>query len=179
MTVRRFLSRIETPIGGFIVVADERAQISVAGFVRGQARIERALERCAADPAITLVEDADPFGLAAAISRYFAGEVNAIDALPVALAGTPFQRAVWAALREIPCGQTWSYARLARHVGRPRAVRAVGAANGANPVGLVVPCHRVIGKDGSLTGYGGGIDRKRWLLAHERAASGAEGYASG
>jgi methylated-DNA-[protein]-cysteine S-methyltransferase len=81
--------------------------------------------------------------------------------------GTPFQQTVWAALREIPCGQTISYATLARRIGRPSAVRAVGLANGANPVGIVIPCHRVIGANGTLTGYGGGLDRKRWLLSHE------------
>ena len=81
--------------------------------------------------------------------------------------GTPFQRAVWRALREIPCGETRSYGEIARRIGRPKAVRAVGLANGANPIGIVVPCHRVIGSNGTLTGYGGGIERKRWLLAHE------------
>jgi len=104
-----------------------------------------------------------------AISRYFAGELAAIDSLPVKTGGTPFQRAVWHALRNIPCGTTISYAQLAGQIGRPAAVRAVGLANGANPIGVVVPCHRVIGADGSLTGYGGGIERKRWLLRHEGA----------
>ncbi|HEY7307673.1 MAG TPA: methylated-DNA--[protein]-cysteine S-methyltransferase, partial [Bryobacteraceae bacterium] len=103
-----------------------------------------------------------------AIARYFRGELNAIDRLPVETAGTGFQREVWGALREIKCGTTVSYAQLAMQIGRPTAVRAVGLANGSNPVGIVVPCHRVIGSDGSLTGYGGGIDRKRWLLEHER-----------
>lgn len=168
MTERHFIDHIETEIGRFTIVADARAQLCVAGFAQRQARMERALERYAAAPDVALVEGADPFGLAASVSRYFAGEVTAIETLSVAPAGTDFQRAVWAALREIPSGQTWSYAQLARHIGRPRAVRAVGAANGANPVGLIVPCHRVIGQDGSLTGYGGGLDRKRWLLAHER-----------
>jgi methylated-DNA-[protein]-cysteine S-methyltransferase len=103
-----------------------------------------------------------------ALARYFDGEVKAIDRLQVDGAGTDFQRAVWAALREIPCGETRSYAQIAERIGRPKAVRAVGAANGQNPIWLVVPCHRVIGADGSLTGYAGGIDRKRWLLTHER-----------
>jgi methylated-DNA-[protein]-cysteine S-methyltransferase len=88
--------------------------------------------------------------------------------LPVQTAGTLFQREVWRALREIPCGSTVSYGKLAQQIGRPAAIRAVGLANGSNPIGVVVPCHRVIGADGSLTGYGGGIERKRWLLAHER-----------
>jgi methylated-DNA-[protein]-cysteine S-methyltransferase len=90
------------------------------------------------------------------------------------LHGTEFQRAVWNALRSIPCGETLSYGALARRIGRPSAVRAVGLANGANPVGVVVPCHRVIGSDGTLTGYGGGLSRKRWLLEHESALHGAE-----
>ena len=88
---------------------------------------------------------------------------------PVDGGGTPFQQKVWAALRQIPCGETWSYSDLADVVGRPSATRAVGMINGRNPISIVVPCHRVIGKDGSLTGYGGGLDRKRWLLQHEHA----------
>ena len=105
-----------------------------------------------------------------ALDAYFAGRVAALDALRVAPRGTDFQRRVWAALRAIPAGATASYADIARAVGSPRAVRAVGAANGANPVSLILPCHRIIGSDGSLTGYGGGIDRKKWLLAHEAGA---------
>ncbi len=102
----------------------------------------------------------------AELEAYFAGRRQRFE-VPVDPEGTPFQREVWAALTTIPFGTTWSYARLARAVGRPAAVRAVGAANGANPIALIIPCHRVIGADGSLTGYGGGLPRKRWLLAHE------------
>jgi methylated-DNA-[protein]-cysteine S-methyltransferase len=102
-----------------------------------------------------------------ALQTYFAGDCRALDALAVELNGTPFQRKVWKALRDIPSGSTLSYADLARRIGEPRAVRAVGAANGANPVAVIVPCHRVIGTDGTLTGYGGGLERKQWLLAHE------------
>jgi O-6-methylguanine DNA methyltransferase len=101
------------------------------------------------------------------LRAYFAGDLSALDGVPVAPSGTPFQLAVWAALRAIPVGETASYSDIARVIGRPSAVRAVGAANGANPIGIVVPCHRVIGRDGSLTGYAGGLDRKRWLLRHE------------
>jgi len=104
------------------------------------------------------------------LSAYFAGERTALD-LPLDLRGTDFQRSVWTALLEIPFGQTRSYAEIARAIGKPNAVRAVGLANGRNPVSIVVPCHRVIGTDGSLTGYGGGLDRKQWLLAHEGAES--------
>jgi methylated-DNA-[protein]-cysteine S-methyltransferase len=102
-----------------------------------------------------------------AIEAYFHGELTAIDALPVKTGGTPFQRDVWRALRTIPCGTTISYAQLADRLGRRNAIRAVGSANARNPVGVVVPCHRVIGSDGSLTGYGGGMERKKWLLKHE------------
>lgn len=103
---------------------------------------------------------------AAQLAAYFAGERTAFD-LPLAPQGTPFQRRVWQALREVPYGTTTSYGELARRIGRPGAVRAVGLANGRNPLPIVVPCHRVIGADGSLTGYGGGLDRKRYLLGLE------------
>jgi methylated-DNA-[protein]-cysteine S-methyltransferase len=94
--------------------------------------------------------------------------VEAIDGIPVQTAGTSFQRSVWNELRKIPGGRAISYGKLAEQIARPKAVRAVGLANGANPIGIVVPCHRVIGSNGSLTGYGGGLERKRWLLEHER-----------
>jgi methylated-DNA-[protein]-cysteine S-methyltransferase len=100
------------------------------------------------------------------LEAYFAGELTDFD-VPLAAAGTPFQRRVWEELRRIPYGETWSYGELARRLGDPKACRAVGLANGRNPIGIVVPCHRVIGANGALTGYGGGIERKRWLLAHE------------
>lgn len=105
-----------------------------------------------------------------AVEGYFAGDFAALDRLPVKTAGTVFQREVWSALRTIPTGATTTYGRLAVEIGRPTAVRAVGAANGSNPISLIVPCHRVIGANASLTGYGGGIERKRWLLRHEGAA---------
>ncbi len=109
----------------------------------------------------------DAGGVRAAFERYFAGNPDALDTLRVDPGGTPFQSKVWLALREIASGKTWSYAQLAERVGSPAAVRAVGAANGANPIPLVLPCHRVIGKNGKLVGYGGGMDRKEWLLRHE------------
>jgi len=110
-----------------------------------------------------------PTAIRRAISDYFLGDLRAINSIPVTTGGTSFQREVWAALRTIPAGTTLSYGALARQLGRPKSVRAVGLANGANPVAVVIPCHRVIGTDGSLTGYGGGISRKRWLLVHEGA----------
>jgi methylated-DNA-[protein]-cysteine S-methyltransferase len=104
------------------------------------------------------------------LKAYFAGDIAAIEDIPAESGGTEFQRKCWKMLRKIPAGKTWSYNQLARRIGRPAAVRAVGAANGANPISVVVPCHRVIGADGSLTGYGGGLDRKLWLLRHEGAS---------
>ncbi len=110
---------------------------------------------------------AEPFaGVAAQLREYFAGERTSFE-VPLALAGSPFERRVWSALREIPYGQTISYGELARRIGQPTAARAVGLANGRNPIGVIVPCHRVIGADGSLTGYGGGVGRKRLLLELE------------
>jgi methylated-DNA-[protein]-cysteine S-methyltransferase len=110
-------------------------------------------------------------GVTAALDRYFAGEIGVLDTIPVELNGTPFQKKAWQALRRIPAGSTISYAELAKRIGEPAAVRAVGSANGANPVAVIVPCHRVIGSNGTLTGYGGGLDRKQWLLAHEGVLS--------
>ena len=111
----------------------------------------------------------DPQGFTSVLRAYFAGDRRALDTLPAEGEGTPFQRSVWAALRQIPCGTTTSYGQLAAKLGKPGASRAVGLANGQNPIAVVVPCHRVIGADGSLTGYGGGLHRKRWLLLHEGA----------
>ncbi|MGR8007288.1 methylated-DNA--[protein]-cysteine S-methyltransferase [Streptomyces hypolithicus] len=106
------------------------------------------------------------------LDAYFAGELREF-ALDLSLEGTPFQRSVWAQLQQIPYGETWSYGELAERLGNPAASRAVGLANGKNPVGIIVPCHRVIGAGGSLTGYGGGLERKRQLLAFERSGAGA------
>jgi len=100
------------------------------------------------------------------LSEYFAGARRVFD-LPLRLEGTVFQQRVWRELTVIPYGETWSYGQLARRIGKPSASRAVGLANGRNPISILVPCHRVIGADGSLTGYGGGLERKQWLLAHE------------
>jgi methylated-DNA-[protein]-cysteine S-methyltransferase len=123
--------------------------------------------------AVELAPGRAPANVRDRLRAYFDGELNALAALSVVTGGTPFQREVWDALRRIPVGDTSSYGELAARLRRPRAVRAVGLANGANPVGVVVPCHRVIGADRSLTGYAGGLERKRWLLAHEGAMFGA------
>lgn len=105
------------------------------------------------------------------LAEYFAGERMEFD-LPLRLEGTEFQRAVWSALQRIPFGETRTYSKIATQLGRSRAVRAVGAANARNPVSIIVPCHRVIGVDGTLAGYAGGTERKRWLLQHERCVRG-------
>ena len=107
------------------------------------------------------------------LDAYFAGELEAFD-LPFAAHGTPFQMRVWGELIRIPFGETISYSELAHRLGDPKLVRAVGTANGRNPISIVIPCHRVIGADGSLVGYGGGLERKRWLLEHEAVASGRQ-----
>jgi methylated-DNA-[protein]-cysteine S-methyltransferase len=118
---------------------------------------------------VELTRGALPAAISGALAAYFAGELNGLRTLPLETGGTAFQREVWAALREIPAGQTLSYGALATRLGRAGAARAVGLANGSNPIGIVVPCHRVIGANASLTGYGGGMHRKQWLLEHEGA----------
>jgi methylated-DNA-[protein]-cysteine S-methyltransferase len=143
---------LETPVGIVEIGVDDGVLVSL-DFV----------DRSTAAPD-------EPSGIAARLRAYFAGDLGALDGIPIRFdGGTPFQREVWEALRTIPLGETISYAELARRVGRPHAYRAVGSANGQNPIGVVVPCHRVIAADGTLGGYGGGLDRKRWLLAHEGA----------
>jgi methylated-DNA-[protein]-cysteine S-methyltransferase len=166
-TLQLSMDRVRTPIGELLLVADERGTLRATAWAEYGPGMRSSLERQYGARGFTMEPARRPLRLTAAIAAYFAGELQALDALPVATNGTPFQQEVWRALREIACGTTISYAELAARVGRPKAVRAVGLANGSNPVGVVVPCHRVIGSDGSLTGYGGGIERKRWLLEHE------------
>jgi len=162
------LHRLATPIGDALLVSDGEGALRVFEFADFEERMERPLRLhygLRKPPPMTPA----PAPLRDAIEAYFAGALDALDRIPCRTGGTPFQRAVWAALRKIPAGRTTSYGALAAKLGVPKAVRAVGLANGANPIGVVVPCHRVIGADGSLTGYGGGIERKRWLLRHEGA----------
>ena len=163
-----FVDRLSTPIGDMVIVADRERNLRATFWTDHEGELRAVLQRYYPGTPIELEPAADPHGVTSAIRAYFAGDLHAIDTLPVKTGGTAFQREVWRELRLIPCGTTISYAELARRIGRPAAVRAVGLANGANPVGVVVPCHRVIGSNGSLTGYGGGIERKRWLLDHER-----------
>ena len=170
-TLRLLIDLIATPIGELAVVADEAGRLRAIDWTDHDSRMQQLLRRHYGANGFSLKPATNPGGLAAAMRTYFAGELGAIDNLPVATGGTEFQRTVWRALRQIPCGETITYAALARRIGRQAAMRAVGLANGSNPISIVVPCHRVIGSDGSLTGYGGGIERKRWLLAHEGAAA--------
>ena len=169
-------SVMRTPIGRLLLVARGNTLVVLA-FEDGEEAALRWLGRRFGE--IEMKNDADPAGAVSALRAYFAGDLAALDRVKVDTGGTPFQRAVWSELRRIPAGTTISYADLAARVGRPTAVRAVGAANGSNPVAVILPCHRVIAADGTLCGYGGGLDRKRWLLAHEGApaapASGSPG----
>jgi methylated-DNA-[protein]-cysteine S-methyltransferase len=164
------IDRLATPVGELLIVADADEKLRVIDWTDHEDRMRLLLRRHYGEDGYVLEPARDPGGLTTAMRAYFKGDLGVIDLLPVATAGTPFQRDVWRALRRIKCGTTISYAELARRVGRPSAVRAVGLANGQNPISVVVPCHRVIGSNGSLTGYGGGIERKQWLLAHEGAA---------
>lgn len=159
------LERIETPVGQALLVTDADGAVRALDFADYEDRMRRLLARHA--PGATLVEGEADARARAAVAAYFDGDARALEGVPVRTAGTAFQEAVWAALRAIPAGETRSYAQLAAAVGRPKAVRAAGMANGQNPVAVLTPCHRVIGANGTLTGYAGGLERKRWLLAHE------------
>lgn len=163
------IDRIATPMGELIVIADRDGNLRTIDWTDHEPRMKRLLDRQYGKGNYSLTPARDPGGLSSAMRRYFKGDLSAIDKLPVRTAGTSFQRSVWKALRGIKCGSTISYAELARRIGAPKAVRAVGLANGQNPISIVVPCHRVIGSDGRLTGYGGGLHRKEWLLEHEGA----------
>lgn len=165
---RLTISAFPTPIGEALLVTDPAGKLRTLDFRDHEPRMRRLL-RLHYGRDVALVDGPAPKPLLRALTAYFAGNVGALDGIACETAGTPFQRSVWKALRKVPAGRTTSYGALARHIGRPAAMRAVGAANGANPIAIVVPCHRVIGSDGSLTGYGGGLDRKRWLLKHEGA----------
>lgn len=162
------MDNLGTPLGDFALICNEEGRLRATGWTSHHDRMERLLADYYGDDNFTLTAAHNPFGLTAAIQAYFEGNIQVIDTLSVITEGTPFQQSVWQALRTIPAGKTISYGELALQLGKPAAVRAVGLANGSNPVGLVVPCHRVIGANGSLTGYGGGLERKRWLLDHER-----------
>ncbi len=159
--------RLETPIGELLIVADRDGRVRTIDWTDHEPRMRQLLDRYYGRGGYTIDAGSDPGGLKTAMRTYFQGDIGVIDSLAVATAGTPFQSNVWRALREIPAGHTISYAELAQRIGKPKAVRAAGLANGQNPISIVVPCHRVIGSNGTLTGYGGGLPRKKWLLQHE------------
>jgi len=164
------VAEFHSPIGALVVAARD-GKLCALEFVARWPRRRRALARRFGS--LEIRRSADPAGAVTALRSYFAGYRDALARVAVDPDGTDFQRRVWAALGRIPAGETRSYRELAAEIGAPAAVRAVGAANGANPVALVIPCHRVIAADGTLGGYAGGLRRKRWLLAHEGAAAGS------
>jgi methylated-DNA-[protein]-cysteine S-methyltransferase len=159
------LDRIGSPIGEVLLVTDENGMLRALDFHDYEARMRRLLRIHYGDTAID--DRAAPREIRNALLRYFDGDITATDAIGWRTAGTEFQRSVWNALTRIRPGTTASYGALARKLGAPQASRAVGLANGANPISIVIPCHRLIGANGSLTGYGGGLHRKEWLLRHE------------
>jgi len=161
------IDRVASPLGALLVVCDDAGQLRALDFHDYEARMQRLLRAHYGERGFALHAGRAPVAVTNALAAFFAGALHALDALAVRTGGTPFQRQVWSALRRIPSGSTQSYGEVARAIGKPGASRAVGLANGANPIAIVVPCHRVIGADGSLTGYAGGIERKRWLLEHE------------
>jgi O-6-methylguanine DNA methyltransferase len=165
------LDRFASPIGDILLVF-EGETLRALDFWDHEPRMHRLLRLHYGEVALT--EAAAPVAIRAPLSGFFEGDWAALDSIAVATGGTPFQRMVWAAVRRIRPGATQSYGAVAAAIGRPGASRAVGLANGANPVAIVVPCHRVIGANAGLTGYGGGLARKAWLLTHENAASPAQ-----
>lgn len=157
---------IATPVGDMVLVAHDGVLLLLE-FADASDRVGREMRARFGD--IDLQAASNPFGLSDCIRDYFAGDLSAIDNILTDGGGTAFERKVWAELRRIPCGTTVSYGDIARKLGDINLSRAVGTANGRNPIAIVVPCHRVIGADGSMTGYGGGLKRKEWLLRHEGA----------
>jgi methylated-DNA-[protein]-cysteine S-methyltransferase len=159
--------RMPTAVGALILLTDLQGRLRALDWEDHDRRMRDLLRLHYGVDGVHWVDRHRPSSARQRLDAYFAGDLSAIDSIPVETRGTAFQREVWAALRRIAVGQTLSYGALARQIDRPKAVRAVGMANGANPTGIVVPCHRVIGADASLTGYAGGLPRKRWLLEHE------------
>jgi methylated-DNA-[protein]-cysteine S-methyltransferase len=162
------LDRLATPIGESLIVTDEAGYLRAFDWADRDAGMTRLLRLHYGS--VVPEPGAAPSNLKHLLRRYFEGDIGCLAAIEWRTAGTSFQLSVWTALTTIAPGETLTYGGLAAKLGRPLSVRAVGLANGANPISVVVPCHRVIGADGSLTGYGGGIERKRWLLNHEGAA---------
>jgi methylated-DNA-[protein]-cysteine S-methyltransferase len=161
MNTTTLYSTVASPIGELLLTSDGKSVTGV--YMQKQKHEARRTKDWKRD-------DAALKQTRAQLQAYFAGELREFE-MPLAAEGTPFQQRVWRALCDIPYGVTISYGELARRIGQPTPSRAVGLANGQNPIAIVVPCHRVIGANGSLTGYGGGLERKRWLLAHETKGS--------
>ena len=164
--------RILSPIGEVLIMYKGEA-LCVLDFDDYEDRMRKLLARRFDNP--NLVDKRAPASLRRKLEAYFEGDITGVDDIPTETRGTAFQERVWTALRDIPAGETTSYGALAKRLGEPGASRAVGLANGSNPVAIVIPCHRVIGADGSLTGYGGGLHRKEWLLKHEGAQPATQG----
>lgn len=165
------VEQLTSPLGPMLLLTDDQQTLRMLDWVDCQERMDRLLRRQYGQGRTRTLASARRTPARDAVEAYFAGDLTAIDRLPVANGGTDFQRQVWAALRNIPAGQTTSYGQLAAAIDRPKAVRALGLANGANPIAIIVPCHRVIGANSALTGYGSGLPRKAWLLAHESGVS--------
>jgi methylated-DNA-[protein]-cysteine S-methyltransferase len=170
------LDRLQTPIGVALLVTDIDGALRALDWEDFESRMRELLRLQYGTP--VLQHARAPDDIRSALSRYFQGELASLSAIKWRVAGTAFQRKVWTALTAIPAGTTISYGRLAARLAMPKAIRAVGLANGSNPISVVVPCHRVIGANGSLTGYGGGLPRKRWLLEHEGVVLKAAGRRS-
>jgi methylated-DNA-[protein]-cysteine S-methyltransferase len=162
------LDRLETPIGVALLLTDADGILRALDWLDYEARMKSLLRLHYG--AVVLKDARAPRDIRMALSASFKGDLDRLNTIPWRVAGTPFQRKVWTALAKIPAGTTMSYGALAAKLDSPRAMRAVGHANGSNPIGVVVPCHRLIGAAGSLIKYGGGIERKRWLLKHEGVA---------
>ncbi|MDA1312887.1 MAG: methylated-DNA--[protein]-cysteine S-methyltransferase [Acidobacteria bacterium] len=162
------IDRLPSPIGMLLLICDEEGVLRGLHFDGDEARMRQQLSRQYGEGGYSLTSGSAPTAITKALEAYLAGDITAVDDIPVRADGTDFQRRVWAALRRIPAGTTTTYGQIAAQIGQPTAVRAVGLANGSNPIGIVVPCHRVVGANGTLTGYAGGLERKRWLLDHEQ-----------
>jgi methylated-DNA-[protein]-cysteine S-methyltransferase len=165
--VRLISEELETPIGPLLLVADEEGALFMAEFADCADRVDRWLQSRIRSGRYQLRPGEISPDVKHALAAYFRGKLSVLRDVAVRLDGTAFQNEVWTALREISPGRTFGYGAFAGRLGRPRSARAVGHANGANPLSIVVPCHRLVGADGDLTNYGGGIERKRWLLDHE------------
>lgn len=160
------LERWNSPVSTLLLVTDADGVLRALDFGDYESRMQRLLRSHYGE--VALGEGKSPRAITRALEAYFAGDLDELTNIPTATGGTEFQRKVWKGLREIPAGTTISYGELATNIGRPGASRAVGAANSQNPIAIVVPCHRVIGASGKLTGYAGGVEHKQWLLDHER-----------